>query len=230
MHTRATRSEPVAAAGAAPGQAQVGVDHLDAGGGPAQPGRPCRQIVWRSVDSVCSRTCTSVDWRTCTIAARSRWEPVTSAPRGSRRSPPAPAWPRARIRPCWPVRRPSPPALPQPPDGRQQRGGRQPWPSPAPAGQQLQVDRRDLLQHHHEPREVSTSAGPSGRSTLKWIWIWPVFRDDHRPRQLTRSTRLRSRGKAARPYICRLIILVRLTLPSTTPELHGMVSPLSTAS
>ena len=50
------------------------------------------------------------------------------------------------------------------------------------------------------------------------------------PCQLTRSTRLRSRGKAARPYICRLIILVRLTLPSTTPELHGMVSPLSTAS
>ena len=50
------------------------------------------------------------------------------------------------------------------------------------------------------------------------------------PCQLTRSTRLRSRGKAARPYICRLIILVRLTLPSTTPELHGMVRPLSTAS
>ena len=31
--------EPVPVAGAAPGQAQVGVDHLDVAGGPAQPGR-----------------------------------------------------------------------------------------------------------------------------------------------------------------------------------------------
>ena len=60
--------------------------------------------------------------------------------------------------------------------------------------------------------------------------IWPVFRDDNEPLQVARRTRLRSNGKVARPYICRLIILVRLTLPSTTPELHGMVRPLSTAS
>ena len=33
---------------------------------------------------------------------------------------------------------------------------------------------------------------------------------------------LRSRSKFARPYICRLIILTRLTLPSTVPELQGL--------
>jgi hypothetical protein len=42
--------------------------------------------------------------------------------------------------------------------------------------------------------------------------------------------RLRSRSKLARPYICLLIILMRLTLPSTAPELCGIVSPLRTAS
>jgi hypothetical protein len=41
---------------------------------PAQPSRAAcaARSYWRSVDSVCSRTCTSVDWRTYTIAARSR--------------------------------------------------------------------------------------------------------------------------------------------------------------
>ena len=37
--------EPVPVAGAAPGQAQVGVDHLDVAGGPAQPGRLRGQVV-----------------------------------------------------------------------------------------------------------------------------------------------------------------------------------------
>src|SRR5262249_21590410 len=47
--------------------------------------------------------------------------------------------------------------------------------------------------------------------------------------QTARMTRLRSRSKLARPYIWRLIILIRLTLPSTAPELCGRVRPLSTA-
>jgi hypothetical protein len=34
-----------------------------------------------------------------------------------------------------------------------------------------------------------------------------------------RRTRLRSRSNFARPYICRLSILIRFTLPSTAPEL-----------
>src|ERR1039458_7992117 len=42
-------------------------------------------------------------------------------------------------------------------------------------------------------------------------------------------TRLRSRAKLARPYICRLIILILVTLPSTAAELQGRVSPLVTA-
>jgi hypothetical protein len=41
---------------------------------------------------------------------------------------------------------------------------------------------------------------------------------------------LRSKEKLARPYICRLIILILLTLPSTGPELHGMFNPATTAS
>jgi hypothetical protein len=41
---------------------------------------------------------------------------------------------------------------------------------------------------------------------------------------------LRSSGNRARPYIWRLIILIRLMVPSTTPELQGRVSPLRTAS
>jgi hypothetical protein len=38
-----------------------------------------------------------------------------------------------------------------------------------------------------------------------------------------------SRSKLARPYIWRLSILIRLTVPSTTPELYGNVRPLTTA-
>src|SRR6266536_4987226 len=61
-------------------------------------------------------------------------------------------------------------------------------------------------------------------------WIWPVFRDGNEPPQVARRTRLRSSGNPARPYIWRLIILIRLTLPSTTPEFHGRVSLLLTSS
>jgi hypothetical protein len=44
-----------------------------------------------------------------------------------------------------------------------------------------------------------------------------------------RRIRLRSRSRLARPYICRLIILIRLMLPSTGPELCRSVRPLWTA-
>jgi hypothetical protein len=57
------------------------------------------------------------------------------------------------------------------------------------------------------------------------------FDDEQRlRRELARSTRLRSRAKLARPYIWRLIILIRFTLPSTAPELCSMVRSASTAS
>ncbi len=45
-----------------------------------------------------------------------------------------------------------------------------------------------------------------------------------------RRTRFRRRSKFARPYICLLIILMRLTWPSTGPELWGRVRPAVTAS
>jgi hypothetical protein len=64
-------------------------------------------------------------------------------------------------------------------------------------------------------------------STPPENWIWPTFRDGGR--QLSR-TRSRSRSKLARPYICLLIILMRLTCPSTAPELWVRVRPLRTAS
>ena len=46
----------------------------------------------------------------------------------------------------------------------------------------------------------------------------PAFRDGLGSGHASR-TRLRSRSKPARPYICRLSILIRLTLPSAFPEL-----------
>src|SRR5438552_18031403 len=41
----------------------------------AQPSRAASSTntYWRAVDSVCSRTCAIVDWRTYTIALRLRW-------------------------------------------------------------------------------------------------------------------------------------------------------------
>src|SRR5580658_8022025 len=59
--------------------------------------------------------------------------------------------------------------------------------------------------------------------------FWPVFRDGLGGYVVSR-TRLRSRGYPARPYIWRLSILRRLTLPSTLPELQGRVRPLRAAS
>ena len=46
-------------------------------------------------------------------------------------------------------------------------------------------------------------------------WLWPTFREG----QSASRTRLRSRSGFALPYICLLIILMRLTWPSTGPEL-----------
>src|SRR5258706_663207 len=48
--------------------------------------------------------------------------------------------------------------------------------------------------------------------------------------QVARRIRFRSRSVLARPYICRLSILMRLTVPSTAPELQAWVSPATTAS
>jgi hypothetical protein len=59
-------------------------------------------------------------------------------------------------------------------------------------------------------------------------WLWRTFDDS--PGQSASSTRVRSRSKLARPYMVRLIILIRLTLPSTAPLLHSRLSPLRTAS
>ena len=60
-------------------------------------------------------------------------------------------------------------------------------------------------------------------STTRENWIWPTLRDAG---QLSR-TRRRRRSKLARPYICRLIILMRLTCPSTAPELWARVRPVA---
>ena len=49
-------------------------------------------------------------------------------------------------------------------------------------------------------------------------------------RQSASRMRLRSRSGLARPYICLLIILMRLTCPSTRPEFQGSVRPAVTAS
>ena len=72
---------------------------------------------------------------------------------------------------------------------------------------------------------------PGRLSTATEFWIWHRFRDFcgvHLGQAAIRM-RLRSRSNFARPYICRLIILMRLTVPSTGPELSCRVRPLSTA-
>jgi hypothetical protein len=47
----------------------------------------------------------------------------------------------------------------------------------------------------------------------KWLWLNLVIGS------VGEQARLRSRSGFARPYICLLIILMRLTWPSTAPEL-----------
>ena len=67
-----------------------------------------------------------------------------------------------------------------------------------------------------------TCGGRVSATRENGIWIWPTFRDRTGPgagdRHASR-TRLRSRSNLARPYIWRLSILIRLTVPSTVPEL-----------
>ena len=72
-------------------------------------------------------------------------------------------------------------------------------------------------------------------SAEREYWIWPVFRDGNRPLQVASRMRLRRSGKQARPYICRLIILmIRLTFAFDYAGAPGQgepwVSPLRTAS
>lgn len=60
-------------------------------------------------------------------------------------------------------------------------------------------------------------------------WLWLNFCDAATLRHANR-TRLRRSWCPARPNIWRLSILIRLTWPSTAPELQGRVRPAMTAS
>ncbi len=101
--------------------------------------------------------------------------------------------------------------------------------------------------HASAPLSVSTwsrSAGtrpavPRGSSTCVQSITWVFNRQGTghgqaglgtRARHEASRTRFLSRPKPARPYICRLSILILLTWPSTTPELQGSVRPAMTAS
>ena len=73
----------------------------------------------------------------------------------------------------------------------------------------------------------------SGLSTAPEFWIWLVLRalapnlQSWLPR--VEDYALAQEGKAARPYIWRLIIVIMLTLPSMAAELQGRASPAVTA-
>ena len=96
--------------------------------------------------------------------------------------------------------------------------------------------RRILKRHRIPPAPVGRPTPVGGSSCARRPPACSRFRDrlDPCPRlgggQLARRTRLRSSSNPARPYICRLIILMRFTDPSTAPELCSRVRPLSTAS
>ena len=79
----------------------------------------------------------------------------------------------------------------------------------------------DLRWGHFRPSEWGHLEG----SDPYFVMVSTPLRSGH----WQSRTRLRSSSKLARPYVCRLIILSRLTLPSTTPEFQGMVRPLRTA-
>ena len=115
----------------------------------------------------------------------------------------------------------------------------------APDGQLLPqgIPTDRLEQLHSRPHQSGPPAphadNDAGRVKVGPLQrIWPTFRDrlgslsrDGWEVSLARRTRLRSSSKPARPYICRLIILMRFTDPSTAPELcfqseaveHGVV-------
>ena len=69
------------------------------------------------------------------------------------------------------------------------------------------------VQHCRWPRMSPATIMGSGANS----GLWREFRERCYPGW--RMTRLRSRAKPARPYIWRLIILIRFTLPSTAAEL-----------
>jgi hypothetical protein len=52
------------------------------------------------------------------------------------------------------------------------------------------------------------------------IGLWHRFGDPVGRRQASRK-RCQSRSALARPYICRFSSLIRVTWPSTRPDLHG---------
>jgi hypothetical protein len=129
--------EPFPVAGAAAGQAQVGVDDLDVAGRPAQPRRQVGQPVLAGgglgvladlhqgrLADIHDRGALQVGPRHLLLAA------------DHRRSPPGwpAAWPRARPRPCWPAGRPARRAPPGP--GAPAAQARRPpaSASPAPGG------------------------------------------------------------------------------------------------
>jgi meso-butanediol dehydrogenase / (S,S)-butanediol dehydrogenase / diacetyl reductase len=82
------------------------------------------------------------------------------------------------------------------------------------------IGTRDLKQAAHALLKggiIALTRQLAAEGAQHGIRIWREFRDRCYPG--CRMTRLRSRAKPARPYICRLIILIRVTLPSTAPEL-----------
>jgi hypothetical protein len=126
--------EPFPVGGAAPRQPQIAVDHLDARGGPAQPGGQGGQAVLprgglgvladlhqAGLADVADRGALPVRAGHLRLAAHHRTPP--------------PARPQARTRPCWPAARPSPPTPPRSPATVTARTRRRQAPAtPAPAG------------------------------------------------------------------------------------------------
>ena len=128
--------EPVAVRCRAPGQAQVGIDHLDGSAGPAQPGGLPGQVVLAQrglgvlADLHQRRLADVYDRRPLQVSAGHLLLPA------DHRRPPAPvrAGPRERTRPCSPAPRSSLPAHARPaPDPAPARHGQRAWPSPVPA-------------------------------------------------------------------------------------------------
>jgi hypothetical protein len=67
-------------------------------------------------------------------------------------------------------------------------------------------------------------------SRVRTKWLWHKDSDRGSAIQSARRMRFRSRSGLARPNICRFNILILLTVPSTRPELHGVLRPAMTAS
>ena len=135
-HPRDQLPEPVPVTGGAPGQAQVGVDHLDRRARPAQPGRLPGQVVLaqRGLGVLADLH----QGRLADIHDRGPFQVcrgylLLSA---DHRPSPAQACPcrKARIRPCRPAPRSSPPARTPPPDPAAARRRQRARPSPVPGG------------------------------------------------------------------------------------------------